>query len=151
MNTFIIEKITKRDIAQVAELFNLYRVFYKQNSDLERAFSFIQSRFDRQDSTILIAKRDERVLGFTQLYPSFSSVSTAPILVLNDLFVSEEYRRHGVALALMNAAKEYGRTSGALRLVLSTHKLNSAAQNLYSKLGYTLDDSFSTYELEIGV
>jgi GNAT superfamily N-acetyltransferase len=55
---------------------------------------------------------DSAAAGFTQLYPSFSSGSMAPILILNDLFVAPEGRRHGIGTALLDAAADYGRRVG---------------------------------------
>ena len=45
------------------------------------------------DWTATLALDGEAALGFTQLYPSFSSVRMRPIWVLNDLFVAEGGRR----------------------------------------------------------
>jgi GNAT superfamily N-acetyltransferase len=65
--------------------------------------------------------------GFAQLYPSFSSGSLARIFILNDLFVSPEARRCGAGIGLLQAAVDYGRRVGALRLVLSTEVSNATA------------------------
>ena len=53
-------------------------------------------------------------MGFTQFYPSFSSVSLARIFVLNDLFVHECARRKGVASKLLSAATEFAQVLGAV-------------------------------------
>ncbi|MGO4531841.1 GNAT family N-acetyltransferase [Paenibacillus sp. 2TAF8] len=47
------------DIAEVSRLFNEYRMFYGQDSDLERASSFIQERMSNQDSIVFIAECNE--------------------------------------------------------------------------------------------
>ena len=46
-------------------------------------------------------------IGFTQLYPSFSSLSLKSVWILNDLYVYEEYRKQGVGKMLLDAAKEF--------------------------------------------
>src|SRR5215467_8365714 len=79
--------------------------------------------------------KDGKAVGFTQLYPSFSSGALARIFVLNDLFVDPCARHIGAGSALLQAAAEYGRRVGALRLVLSTEVTNTPAQSLYEKLG----------------
>ncbi len=79
---------------------------------------------------ILLASEGTAAIGFKQLYPSFSSGAMARVLILNDLFVAPEWRRRGVESDLLEAAAEYGRSVGAIRLVLSTEVTNTAAQSV---------------------
>ena len=123
-----VRQATLLDLEQLAPLFDRYRQFYGRASDVAAAREFLLARFTSKESTLLIAHEDERPVGFTQLYPSFSSVSLARIFILNDLFVSEQARRNGVASALMSAAVKFASTLGAVRLSLSTATTNDAAQ-----------------------
>ena len=129
----------------IVPLFDGYRRFYGQPSELDRVRAFLKERLARGDAVLLIAEADGRALGFTQLYPSFSSVSMAPIFILNDLFVVLEARRSGVARRLLEAAVRYGREAGAIRLSLSTAHTNTAAQALYASAGWERDEVFSVY------
>ena len=88
-------------------------------------------------------------IGFTQLYPSFSSGAMARIFILNDLFVAPEARRRGAGSALLQAAAEYGRRAGALRLVLSTEISNTTAQSVYERTGWMRDTVFCVYQLAL--
>ena len=92
------------DLDAVAALFDGYRQFYGKPSDLDGAKTFVGARMGAGDSTIIVAEQDGEVAGFTQLYPSFTSVGMAPILILNDLFVASEHRGSGAAQALLSAA-----------------------------------------------
>ena len=60
------------------------------------------------------------MIGFTQLYPSFSSISMRRIWILNDLFVAEDRRGRGAAQRLLDAAKAYAVETNAKGLALST-------------------------------
>src|SRR4249919_331542 len=91
-----IRRATLDDLDLVAPLFDGYRRYYGQASDLPRAKAFLRERLERNESTILLAMRDGQAAGFTQLYPMFSSVRTAGLWILNDLFVAENARRSGV-------------------------------------------------------
>ena len=126
-----------KDLEGLAFLFDRYRIFYGQDSDLEAAKEFLCDRFQNGDSVIFIACENEQAIGFTQLYPSFSSVSMKRIWILNDLFVDSRYRRKGIASALMNAAENYARDTGAARIALSTQISNKSAQMLYRSRNYT--------------
>jgi len=92
---------------------------------------------------------DENALGFTQLYPSFSSVSLKPIWILNDLFVVEKARRRGIGAQLLMAARDHAIQTGAVRLVLSTAVQNTTAQALYERQGWQKDIAFFQYEFEL--
>ncbi|MBE9168877.1 GNAT family N-acetyltransferase [Pleurocapsales cyanobacterium LEGE 06147] len=136
-------------LEEVSKLFDRYRVFYKQSSDLEAARKFLQERFQKSDSTIFVAIDREHVVGFTQLYPSFSSVSMKRIWILNDLFVKEAYREKGVAKSLMSAAEIFARETGAVRIILATQISNIPAQALYESLDYRKDEEFYHYVLQL--
>ncbi len=137
------------DLDQLAGLFDAYRVYYEQPSDPARARAFLEQRLERGEAVILVAEIDSRAVGFTQLFPSFTSVGTAPIWILNDLYVAPEARRHGVAQALLEAARVHALETGAVRLVLETLPGNRAAQALYEKLGWIRDQAWH-YRLDLG-
>ncbi len=132
-------KASKSNLDQIVPLFDGYRVFYKQPTDLERARTFLSERFEKEDSVIFMAISDDgEGMGFTQLYPSFSSVSTQGTYILNDLFVSAEHRKKGVGEALMERAKKFAKEKGAKGITLETDS-NNPAQNLYERLGWKKD------------
>jgi ribosomal protein S18 acetylase RimI-like enzyme len=144
-----VRQATIRDLDQLVPLFDDYRQFYGRTSDPYAAREFLEARFHNEESTVFIAHEDERAIGFTQLYPSFSSISLARIFILNDLFVNEQARRKGVASALMSAAVQFATASGADRLSLSTAITNDAAQALYHSAGWKRDDQFLVYDFDI--
>jgi ribosomal protein S18 acetylase RimI-like enzyme len=145
-----IRRATASDADAVARLFDLYRRFYEQPADPALARDFIRARIGLKESVVFVADRDGGLIGFTQLYPTFCSVSAAPIFVLYDLFVAPEERRGGAARALMHAAAEHAKSTGAVRLELATAKSNHAAQALYRSLGWIRDDVFDHYSLTFG-
>lgn len=138
------------DLGRIVPLFDGYRQFYGQSSDPEAARVFLLERMRQQQSVIFIAEDDQdRALGFTQLYPSFSSVRLGRSYILNDLFVVPGARRHGVGALLLQAAARFGRSTGAVRLSLSTALDNGAAQALYESQGWQADTVFRHYNLPL--
>ena len=129
------------DLDQLATLFDAYRRFYQQPGDLPRARDFLRERLQRDESVILLAVEDGAVIGFTQLYPLFSSVRTARIWLLNDLYVAEPKRRGGVARGLLEAAARFACESGAAGLMLETSRDNAPARALYRAAGWNEDAS----------
>lgn len=129
------------DIDAIAPLFDAYRQFYSQSADVALARGFLQDRIARDQSVLLLAERKDVAVGFTQLFPMFSSVRSARIWVLNDLYVAADERRGGVARRLLDAAARFARDDGAARIVLETARDNTAARALYRAAGWVEDDS----------
>ena len=139
---------TVDDIKVAAVLFNEYRIFYNQTDDMHGAINFLQERIAKNESTIFIAFLDDEPVGFTQLYPIFSSVSLKRAWLLNDLYVAETARRQGVANALLDKAKEFGTQNNAGWLLLETAFDNYKAQSVYEKNGWIKQtDSFYRFTL----
>ena len=107
------------------------------------------ARLEQGDSAIFLTLDKSKALGFTQLYPSFSSIAMRPIWVLNDLFVVESARKMGVARSLLKEAERFARATNAARLVLATANDNRAAQALYEKLGWVKDEEFIHYNFNL--
>ena len=83
-----IRQATITDLDQLSILFAKYRVFYKQTFETGEAKQFLAERFKGEESIIFIVIENGEPAGFTQLYPSFSTVGLKKIWILNDLFVS---------------------------------------------------------------
>lgn len=150
-HSIAVMQATIQDLDHIAPIFDQYRVFYKQESDLNAAKQFLHEKFEHRESVIFIARDQESglVVGFTQLYPTFSSISMKRAWILNDLYVIASYRSQGVARLLMNQAKEYAIATKAKGIGLSTALDNGRAQKLYESLGYTRDDEFYHYYLTL--
>ena len=135
---------------ELARIFKLYRIFYEQKDDFDRAYSFIKARLVNQQSIVFVAEDDpDQLSGFVQLYPSFCSVSTIPILILYDLYVDQNRRGEGIGRLLMNQARNFAKENDYKRLELSTAKDNFIGQSLYKSLGYELDEDFFHFSLDI--
>jgi GNAT superfamily N-acetyltransferase len=146
-------KASLEDVPLIAPLFDAYRVFYSQPSNLKLAETFLCDRLNAGESVIFFCRQSSSnsVTGFTQLYPSFSSVTAGRIWILNDLFVCPTARRLGVARMLVQAAHNYAYETRAARVVLSTAHRNKAAQALYESLGYVYDTEFRSYFFATGL
>jgi len=144
-----IKRATITDLDAAAPLFDAYRQFYAQRSDVAAARAFLDERLRRDESVIFLAVAEDgsEALGFMQLYPSFSSVSLKRLWVLNDLFVGAKVRRGGVGRRLLDRAREWAIETGAKGLVLATAVDNSNARALYESCGWQRDDEFQHYYL----
>ena len=132
-------------------LFDGYRVFYKQPSDLSAAREYLKSRIEANDCVIFVAiDGASDGLGFVLLYQTCDSVDLETYWILHDLFVDPDCRQCGTGTALMNTAAEFGRSVGTSRLDLGTGVKNTTAQGLYESLGWKRDMEFFSYSLDLG-
>ena len=132
----IVRRAKKKDLEVLSVLFDKYRIFYKQRSDVDNARSFLKKRMKRKESVIFVAEERKELIGFTQLFPIFSSVSMKRTWLLNDLYVNEKARGMGTASKLLDAAKDFGAETNSKWLILQTAADNFAAQKVYEKNGW---------------
>jgi len=150
---FQIFRAGKEHVDMIVPLFDAYRQFYGQPSDRGRARTYLSERLGKGESVVFLAlqkgERDTSALGFTQLYPSFSSISMSRLWILYDLYVAAQARKQGVGKALMEQARRMAVETGAHGLVLETAIDNHIAQRLYEQLGYQRDVAFYRYSLQV--
>jgi ribosomal protein S18 acetylase RimI-like enzyme len=142
-----IKRINLTEANLVTGLFDKYRVFYKKESDLSLAETFIKTRLDNNESVIYVALDGEQPVGFTQLYPKYSSVSAVKNWILNDLYVESGYRKQGIGEALIKAAMEFAKGDGATYVQLETAVDNYTAQSLYEGIGFIKQEPDTEYFL----
>lgn len=137
---------TREHLEDLTPLFVAYREFHGAMPATELSREFLQQRIELQDSLIFIAQNDDGTLvGFCQVYPSFSSLTLRPIWILNDIFVREEFRGQHVAEKLIRHTLEKAETADVVRVRVSISQYNEAAQRLFEHTGFTEDQIFRNY------
>jgi len=146
-NPVTIREACREDIDELAPLFAAFRVFYKQDFELEKSSVFLKERFRLKDSVIFIAVINGEIGGFVQLFPTFTTIGLSPIWILNDLFVSPKFRNRQIAQKLIDKVLLYSKMSCRTKVRLSAAFDNHTAQRLYEKTGFT-KTNFYNYEIE---
>jgi ribosomal protein S18 acetylase RimI-like enzyme len=141
-----ISKVTASDLAELHPLVESYRAFYKQPEN-DKTLGFLEERIKNQEAIAFIARVNGEAVGFTLLYPTFSTVSLSNIWLLNDLYVAESARGNGIANELMDVAEAAAKSSGATRVFLRTANDNLPAQALYEGRNWVKDEVFRRYDL----
>ena len=110
---------------------------------------------ERPRSTLLLAKRDGKVIGAAEMSPyevesaqvkdtsqKNAEDTTAPALFsalyVTDVVTSHEFRRQGVARFLMETLEEHAIADGYSHLVLNVAEENSVAIQFYKSLDYNV-------------
>nr|WP_314498001.1 GNAT family N-acetyltransferase [uncultured Chryseobacterium sp.] len=141
-----IRKATLKDLPQLADLFDQYRVFYHKDSDIHSAETFLKQRIENKDSEIFVAENEGDLVGFVQLYPLFSSTRMKRYWLLNDLFVSENDRGKGFSKELIEETKKLAVSTNSAGILLETGKSNDVGNKLYPGCGFELYDEVNFYE-----
>jgi ribosomal protein S18 acetylase RimI-like enzyme len=143
-------KATSEDVEHLSELFNAYRMFYQKTSAIQSAKTFLEDRISNKDSEIFVAQNTtNKLVGFVQLYPLFSSTRMKKFWLLNDLFVHPEFRGNSISIGLIQKAKDLVLESKACGMYLETEKSNLIGNALYPKTGFELNKSVNFYEWNV--
>lgn len=140
-----IRKADINDVAALSGLFDQYRVFYEKQSDVNEARNFLTQRLSKAESVIFVAIKNDVLIGFTQLYPLFSSTRMQRLWLLNDLFVVEESRGKGISKSLINSAKQMAIETRSCGILLETAKTNMIGNQLYPQCGFELEHHSNFY------
>jgi len=135
------------NVSELEPIFTRYREFYGMKKDTERTIAFLRNRLQNNESILIFAEKKGKIIGFVQLYPTFSSASLQKAYILNDLYVVDSERKRGIATMLINKVIEVGRKENCGRISLSTAKDNPA-QTLYESIGFK-ESVFKFYNYSI--
>ena len=141
-----ISKVNASDLPELHALVEKYRAFYKQ-AESDKTLSYLEQRIANDEAIVFIARVNGAAVGFTLLYPTFSTVSLSNIWLLNDLYVDESARGNGIASELMDVAESAAKSAGATRVFLRTANDNLPAQSLYEGRSWVKDEVFRRYDL----
>ena len=135
-------QVNTSHIDQVVELFDAYRVWYRKESNKAAAKNFLLQRIKNGESIIYACENEVgQIIGFTQLYPIFSSVRMKRMWLLNDLFVTPDFRGKGISKMLINQAKELCKKTNACGILLETETTNDIGNKLYPATGFELEEN----------
>ena len=145
--SFYIKKISICDYQIVIDMFDKYRMFYKQSSDIALAKTYIKERLEQNEAHIFIAlsAENDNPFGFTLLYPKFSSVSAKKNWHIGDLYVETEQRKKGIGDKLLNTAIDFAKRENANFVSLNTATDNFTAQKLYEQFGFIKQEQLPGY------
>ncbi|MGB1299387.1 MAG: GNAT family N-acetyltransferase [Psychrobium sp.] len=138
-----------RHVDAIVPVMDEYRAFCGFESKGSETQQFLQQIIANQQSKLFLAidELTQQVMGFVNLYPSFSTLALKPIWILNDLAVSSRFRGRGLAKELINGALEFAKSSGAIRIELKTEVTNERAQSLYKSLDFNIDSDNVYYRI----
>jgi ribosomal protein S18 acetylase RimI-like enzyme len=140
-----IRRADSSDLERLLPLAAGYREFYERRPDPAGERAFFERHLRDGSSVLFIAEEEGEVIGFTQLFASFSTVHLGPSFVLEDVYVIPNARNRGVGGALLDAALAFARENGAVGMSLETAATNQTAQRTYERCGWHREQRFVKY------
>ena len=145
-------RAASQDLPIILPLFDGYRQFYEQASDIEGSKHYLKERLEKDESVIFLAYNKQNGknegVGFAQLYATFSSVTLKKFWVLHDLYVIDAFRKQGIAKTLINKCKELAHENAPLGIIIESRISNQSAQHLFDAVGFVKEGEHYFYYLE---
>ena len=104
--------------------------------------NLVNSLNARNDTTVILAYRDEEAVGLLTCMEGFSTFACMPLLNIHDAIVKAAYRSQGIIAMLLREAENIAIEKGCCKMTLEVLEENVPAQSAYRKFG------FSDYELD---
>jgi GNAT superfamily N-acetyltransferase len=99
----------------------------------KRAARALADAIGSDDSSVLVAEADGRLIGLCTAYLDLHSVRFGPRCWVEDLAVDPAHRSQGVGAALLDEARSWARRAGATHLELDTAEARTDAQRFYER------------------
>lgn len=145
----IVRRATLEDLSALAVLFDEYRQFYGESSNLQQSSNFLEQRFKNAESIIFVNLKGEVLTGFVLLYRGFSSIQCRNYFVLDDVYVSPQFRRQGAARQLIDTAILFAGQENAAKVWVDTPKDNYQSHQLYISMGFKADNTLVSFERKL--
>ena len=130
------------DIEAVIKLTREFAAYEKLLDSLEITGEKLGEAAFGKDSfvEILIATAGDNPVGYALFYPCFASFRGQRGFYLEDIYVSSEYRGHGVGELMLREIAGIARSRGYERIDFQVLEWNTPAISFYKKLGAICSD-----------
>jgi GNAT superfamily N-acetyltransferase len=142
MKNAAILRATAEDLSAIAPLFDAYREFFAGRTESAQSMRFLHERLTLDDSVIFLARFNEKITGFIQLYPLWSSWHCRRIWFLSDLYVEKSARNRGLGRRLVERTIAYARETDAMSILVELPRREPHLTAFYAQLGFTADEVF---------
>lgn len=113
----------------------------KYNENINKNYivnNWFENLYNIENNVLYVAKENEEIVGY--IYCKINTRENGPTnnleALIDGLYVLEEYRKKGIATALINKAKQWCRNKNVKYIMINVLEDNKTALNLYSKLNF---------------
>ena len=129
-----IRPATTDDISSMTSLLGeLFVIETDFTPDIRRQRQGLADLISNPTANILVAAVNGEIIGMCTLQSLVSTAEGGIVGIVEDLVVSESYRRQGIGEKLLESIEQLARDKGMRRLQLLTNMENQASLNFYAK------------------
>jgi GNAT superfamily N-acetyltransferase/catechol 2,3-dioxygenase-like lactoylglutathione lyase family enzyme len=141
---------TPNDVTTIIELIRELAIFEKLANQVIATPALLHEHLfgPRPYAEVLLAEWQGKVAGFALFFHNYSTFLTRPGVFLEDLYVRESLRGHGIGKALLTAVAETAATRGCGRMEWSVLNWNLRAIEFYQSMGAKPMDEWTLYRLD---
>jgi GNAT superfamily N-acetyltransferase len=134
-----IERVNETGLTELLPLMRAYCDFYEVAPSDDALLSLSRALIadPEREGVQLLARNEDRAVGFATIFWSWATTSAERIGIMNDLYVAPEARGTGLAAALIEACCGECAARGAGKLTWQTAPDNAAAMKVYDRVGAT--------------
>lgn len=138
-----IRKSTSKDIPAIIELMREFAEFENLSDSLEVNQENLRDAMFGENAFVegLIAFDAETAVAYAIFLPYFSSFRGQRSVYLEDIYITENYRKSGLGEKMLREIARVGKEKGAVRMDFQVLDWNAPAINFYKKHGAVIDDS----------
>lgn len=114
---------------------------YNSNiSDDVNINNFYPNIYNKDNNKLFIAIDDNNIIGYIYIkLISTDGIDNNKELLIDALYIEEDYRNKGIATSLINKVKEYSINNNIKYISINVLDKNIKAKNLYNKLGFNIN------------
>jgi GNAT superfamily N-acetyltransferase len=153
-----IKLVDENNLNELLPLVRAYCEFYHQTEQIpvttdDQLLSLSRALIanPKQEGIQLLVRdsKNGKAIGFATVFWSWSTLQGGRLAIMNDLFVTEDYRGQGMADLLISECAKYARENEALCLTWQTSVDNKRAQTVYDRCGALKSDRWLDYYLDL--
>ncbi|MGC3981356.1 MAG: GNAT family N-acetyltransferase [Steroidobacteraceae bacterium] len=144
-----IRAAVESDVPLILQLIHELAVFEHLSHEVSATEAALREHLfgARPYAEVLIAMMDQTPAGFALFFHNYSTFLTQPGLYLEDLYVREAWRGHGVGTALLQAVRRLAIERHCGRYEWSVLNWNRRAIEFYEKMGAKPMSEWMIYRL----
>lgn len=132
--SFSLRSVKSSDFPSILKLIQELADFEKESDAVEVTVSELQSDFENNCFSCIVAEQEKEIVGMALYYPRYSTWKGKTIH-LEDLIVTQKARGLGIGKALLQELIQIAKETGVRRMEWCVLDWNTNAIALYEKMG----------------
>lgn len=142
-----IREVSTEDFPQLIALFNEFAHFQKTPDKMVNSVAQMQEEKDFFKAFVAINEEQE-IIGYATYFFTYHTW-VGKSLYMDDLYVTQDYRKHGLGKRLLDTVIEVAKEANCNRMRWLVSDWNINAQEFYKRIGATIDHTEMHCELKL--